>query len=203
MSNNSTGRRKACPYDENFSQENIEHPLDIHRRRFLIRLSLLLGGIAAFFAAIPFLSALRPSTKTLKSAGSIDVDLRQILPGKMLTVQWQGKPIWILRRTPAIIEQLKKPNSKLRDPNSHVDQQPSYADNLLRSRRPDIVVLVGICTHLGCIPQYQPEKNFYCPCHGSIFDLAGRVFKGVPAPINLEVPPYQYLDDNHIRIGAN
>ncbi len=177
--------------------------VDLQRRRFLVILSSILGGMAAFFASIPFFSALRPTARTLRKAGPIDVDLSAILPGKMITVEWRGKPVWILRRTPEMIAALEKNNSELRDPNSRVDQQPSYAQNTFRSRRPDILVLVGVCTHLGCVPQYQPEKDFLCPCHGSVFDLAGRVFKNVPAPINLEVPPYYYVDDNHVRIGVS
>ena len=175
----------------------------VDRRRFLVILSSLLGGIGAIFASLPFFSALRPSLRALKKAGPVDVDLSNLLPGKMLTVEWQGKPVWVLRRTPEMIAALEKPNFKLRDPNSVVDQQPSYAKNLWRSRRPDIAVLVGICTHLGCVPQYQAGKDFLCPCHGSVFDLAGRVFKNVPAPVNLAVPPYYYIDDNHLRIGVD
>lgn len=182
---------------------SLDHSIDLKRRRFLVVLSSLLGGMAAIFASIPFFSSLRPTARTLRKAGPVDIDLSTILPGKMITVEWQGKPVWILRRTPEMVAQLKNANSQLRDPHSKVDQQPPYAQNPWRSRRPDIAVLVGICTHLGCVPQYQPEKNFLCPCHGSVFDLAGRVFKNVPAPINLEVPPYYYLDDNHLRIGVS
>lgn len=183
--------------------KSIDISVDKKRRRFLIVFSSLLGGIAAFFAGIPFFLSLRPSKRLLAENKPVDVDLRRILPGQMLTVQWRGKPVWVLRRTPAMITYLEKNNSELRDPDSRVDQQPIYAKNFWRSRQPDIVVLVGICTHLGCIPQYQSEKIFYCPCHGSQFDLAGRVYKGVPAPVNLEVPPYHYLDENHIRIGVS
>ncbi len=177
--------------------------VDLKRRRFLIIFTSLLGGIGALFASIPFFSALRPTARSLRRMEPVDVDLRSILPGQLHTVEWQGKPVWILKRTPEMINLLKEPNPELRDPNSRVDQQPSFAKNPWRSRRPDIAVLVGVCTHLGCIPQYQAQKDFYCPCHGSVFDLAGRVFKGVPAPINLEVPPYYYLDENHLRIGVN
>jgi ubiquinol-cytochrome c reductase iron-sulfur subunit len=181
----------------------MSNDINLKRRRFLVILSSIFGGVAALFASIPFFSALRPTARSIRKAGPVDVDLRTILPGNMITVEWQGKPVWVLRRTHEMINLLEKPNPQLRDPNSRVDQQPPYAQNLWRSRHPDILVLVGICTHLGCIPQYQSKKDFYCPCHGSVFDLAGRVFKNVPAPINLEVPPYYYLDENHVRIGVS
>lgn len=189
--------------DDNDSSSDLSNSPDVNlkRRHFLVLLSSLLGGIAVFFSAIPFFLALRPTRRSLARANPIKVDLRKILPGKMLTVLWNGKPIWILKRTPEMIAHLQANNPKLRDPHSIVEQQPSYAKNNCRSRKPDIGVLVGICTHLGCVPQYQSEKSFFCPCHGSVFDLAGRVYKNVPAPINLEVPSYRYLDDDHISIG--
>jgi len=187
-----------------------QEEVDTKRRRFLLASSSVLGGIAAFFAAIPFLSSWRPSQRALAEGAPVEVDLAQLLPGHLMTVQWQGKPVWILRRTPEMIAELEKANSELRDPQSLVDQQPVYAKNSFRSIRPEIAVFIGICTHLGCVPQYKPEPasispqwegGFYCPCHGSKFDLSGRVFKGVPAPINLEVPPYHYLDENRLLIG--
>ncbi|KTD25532.1 ubiquinol--cytochrome c reductase, iron-sulfur subunit [Legionella maceachernii] len=140
------------------------------------------------------------------------VDLSKLEPGQQVTVEWRGKPVWIIRRTKEMLAQINGHDAQLRDPESLVEQQPSYAKNQYRSINPEYLVLVGICTHLGCSPKYTPTKNelgshwpggFYCPCHGSTFDLAGRVFKGVPAPINLEVPPYQFISENVIVIGQD
>ena len=138
------------------------------------------------------------------------VDLSQLKPGQQMTVLWRGKPVWVIRRTAAMLADLSRPNPELRDPSSLVPQQPAYAANAYRSIKPEYLVLIGICTHLGCVPRYEPHENerdlawlggFYCPCHGSAFDLAGRVFKHVPAPINLEVPPYRYISEHMIEIG--
>jgi ubiquinol-cytochrome c reductase iron-sulfur subunit len=140
----------------------------------------------------------------------VQVDLSKLEPGQQVTVAWQGKPVWIIRRTKTMLEQLALDEALLRDPNSLVDQQPEYAKNRYRSINPEYLVLIGICTHLGCSPKYTPEVNelgphwpggFFCPCHGSTFDLAGRVFKGVPAPINLQVPPYKFISEHVIVIG--
>lgn len=145
----------------------------------------------------------------------MEVDLSKLEPGQKITVPWRGKPIWIIRRTPAMLASLKELNGRLRDPDSKEPQQPGYAANLYRSIKPEYLVLIGICTHLGCVPMYRPEPGaedlggsewkggFFCPCHGSKYDLAGRVFKGVPAPLNLVVPPYEYLDDSHLLIGEH
>ena len=187
-------------------------PANPGRRQFLIRATTLLGVIAAFFASIPFISSWFPSARAKALGGPIEVDLAPLKPGDLITVIWQGKPIWVLRRTQAMLENLTHHNQLLRDPDSTVDQQPVYADNVYRSINPEYLVLVAICTHLGCVPNFKPQLGeispdwpggFYCPCHGSMFDLSGRVFKNVPAPINLEVPPYYFTKHNSIVIGAN
>ncbi|MBA2656640.1 MAG: ubiquinol-cytochrome c reductase iron-sulfur subunit [Tatlockia sp.] len=186
--------------------------IDERRRRFLIASSSVLGGIGLVCAMKPFISSWLPSSSAQAAGLPIQVDLTKIEPGQQLTVEWRGKPIWIIRRTPEMLTQLKGHNAQLRDPNSQVEQQPVYAKNIYRSINPEYLVLIGICTHLGCVPKYTAESKdlgaqwpggFYCPCHGSTFDLAGRVLKGVPAPINLEVPPYYFKSEKVIVIGQD
>jgi ubiquinol-cytochrome c reductase iron-sulfur subunit len=185
-------------------------PLDHSRRDFLKHLSQLISTIGLTLLAIPFLSSWFPSAKTRDQGAPLEIDLENLAPGSMLTVSWRGKPIWILRRTQAELDALQNIDSNLRDPFSQESEQPEHMRNNYRSLRPDILVLVGLCTHLGCIPNYQPKQGtvspswkggFYCPCHGSTYDLAGRVFKGVPAPSNLAVPPYLFLSPNKLLIG--
>jgi ubiquinol-cytochrome c reductase iron-sulfur subunit len=188
--------------------------VDQNRRTFLVSLTSILGGIGLAFAAIPFISSWFPSARTRAAGGPIEVDISKLEPGQLMTVEWRGKPVWIIHRTPQMVQALESPahDSELRDPGSLIHQQPDYSRNAYRSLKPEYVVLLGVCTHLGCTPAYQPNADdlgngwqggFYCPCHGSRFDLAGRVFKGVPAPINLEVPPYHFLADNKIIIGVD
>lgn len=186
--------------------------IDQKKRRFLVRATTLLTGVGAALTAIPFISAWLPSTKAKALGAPVECDISQIQPGQLLIVEWRGRPIWILRRTKEMIDRLASLAPELRDPTSTVDQQPIYAHNLYRSRNPEYLVVIGICTHLGCSPKYKPQPGeinprwpggFYCPCHGSLFDLAGRVFKGVPAPINLEVPPYTFIDDKTLLIGVD
>lgn len=188
------------------------HKIDEQRRKFLTTATTVAGGVGVLAAALPFVTSLLPSAKAEAAAAPVEVDLSPLQPGQMLTVEWQGKPVWIIYRTKAMIEALHKHENELRDPESRVDQQPEYAHNEHRSINPDYLVLIGICTHLGCSPQYVPTAHelgphwpggFYCPCHGSSFDLAGRVFKGVPAPINLAVPPYTFLAEKRILIGTD
>jgi ubiquinol-cytochrome c reductase iron-sulfur subunit len=180
------------------------------RRKFLLAATSILGGIGALFASVPFISSWWPSARTQALGSPVTVDISHLEPGAIMTVVWRGKPIWIVHRTPAMLATLKTDTNLLRDPDSKVDQQPNYADNEYRSIKPEYLILVGICTHLGCIPNYKPQLHqlgptwpggFYCPCHGSMYDLAGRVFKNVPAPINLQVPPYHFLNDTTIIIG--
>ncbi len=185
---------------------------DAGRRDFLIKSTSAVGAAGAAFALTPFVASMLPSAKARAAGAPVQVDLSRMEPGQQVTVEWRGKPVWIIRRTKEMLEHLDGHNEVLRDPQSKVDQQPDYAINKYRSIKPEYLVLVGICTHLGCSPKYEPVENelgpdwpggFFCPCHGSRFDLSGRVFKGVPAPINLEVPPYHFVDDKTIIIGES
>jgi len=185
------------------------------RRRFLTGAATVVGGVGLGAATVPFLSSFKPSAKAEAAGAPVEVDVAKLEPGQMVTVEWRGKPVWIVRRSEAALDTLPELDDRLRDPASDVaDQQPEYAQNTYRSINPEYMVMVGICTHLGCAPTYRPEiapadlgedwkGGFFCPCHGSKFDLAGRVYKGVPAPTNLEVPPHLYLSDNRILIGED
>lgn len=186
--------------------------IDEQRRRFLLTTTGVLGGIGAAFAVTPFMSSWWPSAKAKALGAPVEVDVSRIEPGQQVTVEWRGKPVWLIRRTDQMIAELDNHSAELRDPQSLVEQQPAYARNAHRSLNPNLLILVGICTHLGCSPKYKPTLGelgpqwpggFYCPCHGSTFDMAGRVFKGVPAPINLEVPPHFYLNENLVIIGRD
>lgn len=189
-----------------------EEKIDEQRRKFLGAATTVVAGVGIIAASVPFAASMLPSAKAKAAAAPVEVDISHLQPGQMLTVEWRGKPVWILRRTKAMIEELHQHENQLRDPDSNVKQQPEYAHNEHRSINPDYLILVGICTHLGCSPKYVPSPHeispdwpggFFCPCHGSKFDLAGRVFKGVPAPINLAVPPYTFLDEHRILIGVD
>ncbi len=189
--------------------------IDRSRRRFLTAATTVVGGVGVAFAAVPFVASLQPSAKAQAIGAPVEVDIGKLEPGQLVTVKWRGKPVWLVRRTGEALKALPTLDSQLRDPASqNRDQQPTYAVNGTRSIRPELGVLVGVCTHLGCAPTYRPEFSppdlgadwrggFFCPCHGSRFDLAGRVFKGVPAPINLQVPPHAYLDDTRLIIGID
>lgn len=183
------------------------------RRRWLLA-TVGLGGAMTLTAIVPFVSSLLPSERAKAAGAPVEVDIDKIAPGEMIVVEWRGKPVWILHRTPAMLEALKKAEPNLVDPGSEVAQQPDYATNEHRSRRPEYLVAVGICTHLGCSPAKAFDSGdkalgsdwaggFLCPCHGSTFDFAGRVFKDKPAPINLEVPPHTYLTDSRLIIGSD
>lgn len=185
------------------------------RRRFLTATTAVVGGAGAAVAAIPFLKTLQPSARAQVAGAPVTEDISKLESGQRIVVQWRGQPIWIIRRTPQMLATLPIVEGRLRDPESdNLDQQPGYARNEYRSIKPELLVLVGICTHLGCSPTFFPEMvaepfdadwkgGFYCPCHNSRFDLAGRVYQGVPAPSNLVVPPYHFIDDDHIQIGVN
>ena len=190
-------------------------PDDPQRRTWLIASSVA-GGAGALAAAVPFVASLGPSERAKAMGAAVEVDLSDLLPGGMKTVEWRGKPVWILRRTPEQLEQLKGQESRLVDPGSKVAaQQPAYAQNETRSIRPDVFVAIGICTHLGCSPTPIPagsanpsvgdawQGGYFCPCHGSKFDGAGRVFKDMPAPTNLEIPPHTYLSETRLLIGQD
>lgn len=194
------------------STNNVDKPADEERRRFLSTTTSVLGAVGALCALTPFVSSWLPSAKAEAEGAPVQVDLSKMEPGEHAIVAWRGKPVWIIKRTKKMLDHLNENNFLLRDPESLVDQQPSYAKNYYRSIKPEYLVLIGICTHLGCSPKFKPTLGdlgsewpggFYCPCHGSTFDLSGRVFKGVPAPINLEVPPYYFKDEHTIVIGED
>jgi ubiquinol-cytochrome c reductase iron-sulfur subunit len=189
--------------------------VDKGRRRFLTAATSVVGAVGAGYAVTPFVMSMLPSARAQAAGAPVEADVSKLEPGQMMTVEWRGKPVWIVRRTEQNINDLPTIEGVLLDPTSEgADQQPEYAKNALRTRedRPEYAVLVGICTHLGCSPTYRPDiapadlgpdwkGGFFCPCHGSKFDLAGRVFAGVPAPKNLEVPPYMFLSENQILVG--
>ena len=186
--------------------------VDPDRRRFLTGTAAVIGAIGASFAAVPFLASFQPSARTKAIGAPVEADIGLIEPGQRSTFKWRGKPVWVVRRTPEQLEALENFSADvLRDPESKESEQPEFAANAWRSAKPEYLVLVGICTHLGCSPLFRPNPDdevgadwkggFYCPCHGSKFDLSGRVFAGVPAPLNLVVPPYRYLSDTRILIG--
>ncbi|MCW8408720.1 ubiquinol-cytochrome c reductase iron-sulfur subunit [Legionella sp. PATHC035] len=186
--------------------------VDEDRRRFLLTSTCVLGGIGALCALTPLVASWLPSAKAQAEGAPVQVDISKLEPGEQAVVEWRGKPVWIIRRTQEMLQRLTTGSSKLRDPNSLTQQQPSYAKNEHRSINPEYLVLIGICTHLGCSPKYKPNLGdlgpdwpggFFCPCHGSTFDLSGRVFKDVPAPINLEVPPYYFLNKHTLVIGED
>ena len=188
---------------------------DPGRRRMLTMVTSVAGGVAAAATAVPFILSMWPSEAAKAAGAPIEADLSQLKPGERMVVEWRGKPIWIVRRTPEMLNAVKQDDAKVADPQSkNEDQQPAYAKNEFRSIKPEYLVLIGICTHLGCSPvdrlaatpePFDPtwQGGFYCPCHGSLFDLAGRVYKNKPAPDNLVVPPYQYLSDTRLLIGVD
>ena len=186
--------------------------IDKKRRKFLLGATATLGAVGAAAATVPFISSLLPTAKAEAEGGPVKVKIGEMKTGDQLTVIWRGRPVWIVARSKETLKTLPTLTHLLRDPNSDVPQQPTYARNEYRSIKPEILVLVGVCTHLGCTPTFRPDPKslapdwpggFFCSCHGSKFDLAGRVYKHVPAPINLEVPPYVYLNDDEILIGAD
>lgn len=186
--------------------------VDRSKRRFLIAATTAVGGVAAVGAAVPFVMSMLPSERAKAAGAPVEVDVSKIEPGMMLNVEWQGKPVWVVNRTKAMLDALSKNDAQLADAKSEIPQQPDYCKNATRSIKPEILVAVGICTHLGCSPTYRPEVapadlgpdwtgGFFCPCHGSRFDMAARVFSGVPAPTNLVVPKHKYLSDGRLLIG--
>jgi ubiquinol-cytochrome c reductase iron-sulfur subunit len=188
--------------------------VDHGRRQLLAKATLLTGAVGVALAATPFLASWKPSARAKALGAPIEIDISKLEPGAMVKVIWRGKPVWVLKRTPAMLAQINKAVPLLLDPQSDGSVQPDYAKNETRSRRADILVLLGVCTHLGCSPMSKFEAGdvtvsadwpggFYCPCHGSKFDLAGRVFKGVPAPANMAVPPYAFVGDDKILVGTD
>lgn len=188
--------------------------VDISKRHFLTASTSVVGAIGTIAAAVPFLSAMQPSRKAHAAGAPIEIDISKLEPGQMIRRKWRGQPVWIVKRDEAALQSLEKLENELRDANSEESKQPSTSQNQHRSIKPEIFVALGLCTHFGCSPVYRPEiapadlgndwlGGFFCPCHGSRFDFAGRVYKGVPAPINLEVPPHKYLSETRILIGEN
>jgi len=189
--------------------------VDKNRRRFLINVTSGVGVVGAAFAAVPFVASMTPSARARAAGAPVEVDISQLEPGQLLTVEWRGKPVWILRRTDAMLKELDQIGDRLADPASENADQPAYVTGVARAIKPELLVVVGICTHLGCSPEKKLEAGassglgadwpggFFCPCHGSKFDLAGRVYKNVPAPTNLPIPPYSYKGDNEIVIGVD
>lgn len=186
--------------------------IDQGRRKALTAGTAVVGGVGAAVAIWPFLSSMNPSASALAAGAPVEVDISKMEPGQQIQEVWRRKPVWIIRRTPEMLETLSKLTEKLRDPDSlEESQQPAFAQNEIRSIKDEFLVLIGICTHLGCSPEFKPLPGevgatwlggFYCACHGSRFDLAGRVYKNVPANKNLEVPPYHFISENRILIGV-
>jgi len=191
---------------------SVDQKMDSGRRQLLVATSAA-GGVAAVATAVPFVASLTPSERAKAAGAPVEADISGLAPGEMMTVEWRGKPVWILRRTPEMLASLEKTDAVVTDPESDRPMQPEYAKNRHRSIKPEYLVTVGICTHLGCSPSEKFkvgaeggmsadwQGGFLCPCHGSMFDLAGRVYRSMPAPENLEIPPYKYLADTTILIG--
>ena len=190
----------------------IDERVDKSKRQFLTTALTVVGAVGSGYLAVPFLSQMQPSVKAMAASAPVEVDISKIEEGQLIRVAWRGKPVWILQRSPEVLKTLTMLDGELRDPQSMESSQPVLSKNPARSLKPEIFVAVGLCTHLGCSPTFRPEVaphdlgekwkgGFFCPCHGSWFDLAGRVYKGVPAPTNLEVPPYRYVNDTQIIIG--
>ena len=198
--------------DQHSADENVEN---IKRRRFLTGLTAGFGAVGGAVAVTPFVLSMTPSERAKNAGAPVEADISKLEEGRMMIVEWQSKPVWIVRRSQQMLDNLPKLDENLRDPASeNTDQQPEYAQNAVRSRKPEILVLIGICTHLGCSPTYRPDiapadlgddwlGGFFCPCHSSRFDMAGRVYTGVPAPTNLVVPPHYYVTDTTILVGED
>jgi len=199
-----------------------EQTIDLKKRRFLTKATGVVGAVGVGFVAWPFLSTWKPSAKTKAAGAPVDVDISKLESGQLVRVLWRKKPVWVFKRDKTALAALTSEElmSKLADPNgtgNSKNQQPKYVSSSYRSieNKEAVAVIVGVCTHLGCSPTYRPEPGasdlggdswkggFYCPCHGSKFDLAGRVYAGVPAPTNLEIPPYKYVTDSLIRVGID
>jgi ubiquinol-cytochrome c reductase iron-sulfur subunit len=196
--------------------DKTDKEVDNERRQFLTTAATVVGGAGMAMAAVPFAASLQPSARVEAVGAPVEIDFSHLEPDKLLMAKWRGKPVWVLRRTREELATLKDRVPELRDPQSAEPQQPDYTKNEHRSIKPEYLIVIGICTHLGCSPKYVPEAaaasydlgpewqgGFFCPCHGSRFDLAGRVYKGVPAPTNLVVPPHKYLSDTRILVGED
>ena len=183
-------------------------------RRNLVVATSAVGAAVGLGAAVPFVASMWPSERARAAGAPVEVDLSRIAPGELAVIEWRGKPVWVIRRTPEMLASLKAAEPRLSDARSKASEQPKYAENEYRAAKPEIMVMEGVCTHLGCSPQLKSAEakgemggdwvgGFYCPCHGSKFDLAGRVFRGAPAPTNLKVPPYTFVSDSKLVIGED
>jgi ubiquinol-cytochrome c reductase iron-sulfur subunit len=188
--------------------------VDRSKRRFLVAATTAMGGVAGVAVLTPFVMSMLPSERAKAAGAPVEADISKVEPGMLLAIEWQGKPVWIVNRTKETLATLDKIGDKLLDPNSEKSEQPVYCKNTARSTKPEYLVVVGICTHLGCSPTFRPELapadlgadwvgGWFCPCHGSRYDLAARVYKNVPAPLNMQVPPYKYLTDTRILVGVD
>ena len=191
-----------------------QHDVDLKKRRFLTAAASVVGGAGAVMVAIPFVQYMTPSDRARAAGAPVEADISKLEVGQLITVKWRGQPVWFVRRTEEMLKNIESMDDVMEDPDSAViDQQPSYAQNEYRSIKPEILIAIGICTHLGCSPTFKPELGgdlgpdwkggFFCPCHGSTFDLAGRVYAGKPAPTNLKIPPHRYLSDTIVLIGVD
>jgi ubiquinol-cytochrome c reductase iron-sulfur subunit len=188
--------------------------VDNNRRRVLLAATSVVGAVGAGFVAVPFIASMNPSAKARAAGAPVEADISRLEPGAMLRVKWRGKPVWVVHRTEKMLSLLPELEPKLADPDSTASEQPPYTQNKFRSIKPQYFVAIGICTHLGCAPTYRPEVapedlgadwkgGFFCPCHGSLFDLAGRVYAGAPAPTNLVIPTHTYVSDTTILVGED
>jgi ubiquinol-cytochrome c reductase iron-sulfur subunit len=184
------------------------------RRRFLTAATTVVGGVGVGFALVPFVSSMQPSAKARAAGAPVRVDISKLERGQKLTVEWRGKPVWIVKRTDDMLATLAGMTDQLADPESGISEQPAYIEGEARAIKPEILVMVGICTHLGCSPTFRPDVapadlgpdwqgGFFCPCHGSRFDISGRVYSAMPAPKNLPIPPYRYISETEIMVGED
>ena len=209
-----SSKKKATGQQSAVESSFTTTPSDPKRRRLLVTGASVVGGLGGAALLFPMLASMAPSARAKAAGAPVEADVSKLAPGQLMTVEWRGKPVWIVNRTEEALSTLRSDVGKLSDPDSAEEQQPAYATNDVRSIKPELFVVIGICTHLGCSPTYRPEiappdlgsdwaGGFFCPCHGSKFDMAGRVYSGVPAPTNLEIPPYQFLSDNLIIVGED
>ena len=206
-----SAKNEAAPPGNSSVADKVEDP---KRRRMLVLGAAGIGGLGTLALAAPMVASMSPSARAKAAGAAVEADISKLTTGQLLTVEWRGKPVWVVKRNEEVLARLAEDTARLSDPESTVEQQPEYAQNATRSIKPEVLVVVGICTHLGCSPTYRPELapadlgdqwdgGFFCPCHGSKFDMAGRVYAGVPAPYNLEIPPYRYVDDNIVVVGED
>ena len=191
-----------------------EQVVDKRRRLFLTAAATTVTGVGAAYVAVPFIASMNPSDRAKAAGAPVEADIGKLEPGQLIRVEWRGKPVWVLKRSQEALAEMAEMTDILRDPDSNESEQPESCKNVSRSIKPEVFIAVGICTHLGCSPTYRPEVapedlgpqwkgGFFCPCHGSLFDLSGRVYAGVPAPLNLVVPPHEYITDTRILIGSS